>query len=1234
MREALSQLTVMRSPGAPALREILLKPAEALGYHYDDPGLVDEVLAAVQGKPACLPLLQFATRKMWDHRDRDKKLLCRTVYQEMGGVAGALADHADGVLQGLSANQVQVAREMLLRLVTPEGTRRILGWNDVVHGLGPEAEEILNRLIHSRLVLVGKGRGDDSVEAELELVHESLVHRWYRLARWFDESRDKLAMLEDLSQAAELWEKRGCPEQEVWQGPALQDAEEIARRSSPAIPERVQRFLQVSRQREDRRVRRRRLIQVAGFTLLCAVAFGATVFAWALADKEREATGQRDRAQAQRLQARSRSAEAQREAALAALLRDDPYEARAKLRASLETEDSAQARALWLRLTTTPLVWKKELGAAVYDLAISRDGRSLAAACQDRTVYLFDMQTHRVRFLRGHRDQVYGIAFSPGGGHLATGTWGGEVGLWDLSTGGLKLLRGHTGKVHGLAFSPDGRWLASSSYDATVRLWRVADGTARVLSGHAARTYSVAFSPDGQRLASASWDGTVRIWDRDSGRTLRVLRGHDGKVMAVTFAPGGAIATGGSDGTVRIWDPNGKPRRVLSGHQGPVHSVAYNAAGRLLASGGYDGTVRIWDAASGRQLDRLEGHKGWVLRVAFSPEEDVLASASMDRTLRLWNLAYSSHRRPRGHGARVFGLAVSPDGELLASGGWDNVIRLWNLDDGTLRRVLSGHTSGVFSVAFSPDGRTLASGSWDKTVRLWDLDRGTLRHRLDGHEAEVSTTVFSPDGRLLASGSWDRTIRLWDVQAGRTVALLSGHEGAVYDLCFAPDGRRLASASADRTARLWSVPGRRQVRLLSGHEGPVYGVSFAPDGKTLVSGSGDGTVRRWRGPGWQGEILGKHPGRVYHLAFHPTGRLVGAPCADGTAFLWPTAGGAPTRLVGHHAEVNFLRFTADGRLAITSSDDGTIRTWRVDSGLPHWRAPLLLPSPPRIFTHRGWRRLDTGRTASVGPGKWRRAVEGLAVAGDSSADGRLVAVVTAKGELQLWDIRLDRLLYQRPVGSGARDPQLLPDGSVALIAGGKAQLVDRAGRARSLAAEATAVSWQDGALLVTTRRQILVLDERGRRKSTHSSDIGATAAVRVKGWLAVGNQDGNVELTHVGGGVSKTLKNVPASAVTRMLGGPMDTLVVGYANGLVGIWSLETDDRLLEVFLHGPVQQLHLEGGRLYAVTALGDYAVRDLRVFVQGYCTLLRRVWQGVAAVWEGGRPVVRSPPAGHRCR
>ncbi|MDP7111408.1 MAG: AAA family ATPase, partial [Myxococcota bacterium] len=160
VREVLGRVAVLRSPAPASLEEILTRPLTAVGYSYDDRTVVAEMLDEIRGEPACLPLLQFTARLLWDRRDRERRLLRRATYRAAGGVAGALADHAQSVLAGLTPDQTADARDLLLRLVTTERTRRRLPRSAALDGLGPGAEEVLGRLIQARLLTVYKGRSD------------------------------------------------------------------------------------------------------------------------------------------------------------------------------------------------------------------------------------------------------------------------------------------------------------------------------------------------------------------------------------------------------------------------------------------------------------------------------------------------------------------------------------------------------------------------------------------------------------------------------------------------------------------------------------------------------------------------------------------------------------------------------------------------------------------------------------------------------------------------------------------------------------------------------------------------------------------------------------------------------------------------------------------------------------------------------------------------------------------
>src|SRR2546421_475995 len=120
----------------------------------------------------------------------------------------------------------------------------------------------------------------------------------------------------------------------------------------------------------------------------------------------------------------------------------------------------------------------------------------------------------RVAVLRGHADTVGRVAFSADGKLLASGSGDKTIRLWDAQTHEVLKSIPVGSTVFGVAFSPDGTRLAAACRDNTVRLIDVATcQEVAELRGHTDYVHAVAWSPDGTCLVSGSGDGTVRIWD-------------------------------------------------------------------------------------------------------------------------------------------------------------------------------------------------------------------------------------------------------------------------------------------------------------------------------------------------------------------------------------------------------------------------------------------------------------------------------------------------------------------------------------------------------------------------------------------------------------------------------------------------------------------------------------------------------------------------------------------------
>jgi hypothetical protein len=109
-------------------------------------------------------------------------------------------------------------------------------------------------------------------------------------------------------------------------------------------------------------------------------------------------------------------------------------------------------------------------------------------------------------------------------------------------------------------------------------------------------------------------------------------------------------------------------------------------------------------------------------------------------------------------------------------------------------------------------------------------------------------------------------------------------------------------------------------------------------------------------------------------------------------------------------------------------------------------------------------------------------------------------------------------------------------------------------------------------------------------------------------------------------------EHAAASKPLRMLRGPSGTVIIGFGDGVVGMWDDERGQLLARAKLHGPVQHMLRAGSSLYVASALGHQLVWQLDSFETDYCRLMRLVWSRVPVVWENGR-AQSAPPPPHRC-
>jgi eukaryotic-like serine/threonine-protein kinase len=242
------------------LREVVTGPARENGVVIE-PELIEALVAttAASSTGAALPFLQFALAELWNARDAERGAIPYAALERIGGVAGAIARHADGVLAGMLPAVRADAQRILTRLVTSDGMRARRSAAEL--GGDPRA-----------IAALGRGRvitaSEDDAGTAYELAHEALIEGWATLRGWLHEHLDLHILHERLERAAAEWRRLGQARDALWIGRQL---DETRRLPAGELTADERGFVAASRAA----IRRRRAVRIASVIAVPLAVVGA-----------------------------------------------------------------------------------------------------------------------------------------------------------------------------------------------------------------------------------------------------------------------------------------------------------------------------------------------------------------------------------------------------------------------------------------------------------------------------------------------------------------------------------------------------------------------------------------------------------------------------------------------------------------------------------------------------------------------------------------------------------------------------------------------------------------------------------------------------------------------------------------------------------------------------------------------------------------------------------------------
>lgn len=243
--------------------------------------------------------------------------------------------------------------------------------------------------------------------------------------------------------------------------------------------------------------------------------------------------------------------------------------------------------------------------------------------------------------------KISSISLNHTGDWIALGCGGlGQLLVWEWQSETYVMKQqGHSNNMSCVAYSTDGQLLVTGGEDGKVKLWNVQSGFCFVtFQEHSASITDVAFSINKKFVVSASLDGTCRAYDIIRYRNFRTLTSPRPVQLACVAidSSGEFVAAGGQDVfEIFLWSLKlGRLLEILSGHEGPVSSLAFSpvASSTALASVSWDKTLRLWDALEkGSAHETLELTSDGIFVDYKSNGEDV-AVATLDGNVQIFNV--------------------------------------------------------------------------------------------------------------------------------------------------------------------------------------------------------------------------------------------------------------------------------------------------------------------------------------------------------------------------------------------------------------------------------------------------------------------------------------------------------------------------------------------------------------------------------------------------------------------
>ncbi|NQU48597.1 MAG: protein kinase [Planctomycetes bacterium] len=510
--------------------------------------------------------------------------------------------------------------------------------------------------------------------------------------------------------------------------------------------------------------------------------------------------------------------------------------------------DDAGEIHFWQR-STQQIVRKIEIPPRAVFMALSSDGKQLAAADGERNVHVYSTETgsELMPVLKKHTELVYDLRFLQGDQILATASADENLYFWNLTLGGAYIGGGNAAQsaLNSMAVMPQGQGYIVGDKDGMASVVKLnADGQLTLQNqwpAHFAFANAVRVSTAGSFIATGGDDGAVHLWNLQPERMRLFGKQAAAPAKLAAVAWNGEFVTCNQKYEVQFWDEqNGKLTTILPPLPSKPKMIALSPNAEYVASMDDSGLLRLTEVATGatRTLTLSEEKRASLipkskLQMLFSPDGKWLCLVIDQRRLFMVNMA-----------TQTLGSLTQEQHKVLLNQGsvldfaWTSADVLWVLREEELD-VLK-FTSNSWQLLQRYAGNSAALPGRPKILALRparagsevnDHPTGSVKDvavvttrgvaifqmlglvppekedvvTLPVSTAGLTALAWHPNESSLAAGFQDGKIRIWNAKTGGVCTSFQGHAEALHLLKFSRAGDWLISAAVDGDLEFWGT---------------------------------------------------------------------------------------------------------------------------------------------------------------------------------------------------------------------------------------------------------------------------------------------------------------------------------------------------------------------------------------------------------------------------------------------